>query len=155
MLSKTSLAPVPCGNDFESIQSARGGFSSTSPAWSGWIASGRIGFMSTQRRENRRLASCKNRVGAPDRVITNSLRSDRRNRQRDRLVLLFIRFGSPLPGQAAAWRPFLERLSGYPPIPSPVVFARLHPALPQVPAALRCRTERYDGKRDLHFQHAA
>jgi hypothetical protein len=33
--------------------------------------------------------------------------------------------------------------------------ARYHPALPQVPAALRRRPERQDGKRDLYFQHAA
>jgi hypothetical protein len=30
-----------------------------------------------------------------------------------------------------------------------------HPTLPRVPAAIGCRTERYDGKRDLYFQHAA
>jgi hypothetical protein len=27
--------------------------------------------------------------------------------------------------------------------------------LPQLPAALSCRRERHDGKRNLHFQHAA
>jgi hypothetical protein len=30
-----------------------------------------------------------------------------------------------------------------------------HPTLPRVPTAISCRTERYDGKRNLHFQHAA
>ncbi len=30
-----------------------------------------------------------------------------------------------------------------------------HPTLPRVPAAIGCRTERYDGKRNLYFQHAA
>jgi len=40
-------------------------------------------------------------------------------------------------------------------IPRPPVLASLHPALPQFPAAKRSRTERYDGKRDLHLQHAA
>ncbi len=34
-------------------------------------------------------------------------------------------------------------------------FARLHPTLPQGPAGRSRWTERYDGKRDLHFQHAA
>ena len=34
-------------------------------------------------------------------------------------------------------------------------FARLHRPLPQAPAALSRRAERYDGKRDLHFLHAA
>jgi hypothetical protein len=37
----------------------------------------------------------------------------------------------------------------------PAVNSRLHRALPLAPAAECCRTERYDGKRDLHFQHAA
>ena len=40
-------------------------------------------------------------------------------------------------------------------IPSPPVAQEFHPALPQFPAAKGNRTERYDGKRDLHFQHAA
>ena len=112
--------------------------------------------MSTQRREYRPLASCMDRVGAPDRVSTNSLRSDRRNQQRVRLVVLFVRHGSPPLRQAAqaeavsqaSFRAFAQtrpcRLR-----------ARLHPALPRVPAAMNGRTERYDGKRDLHFQHAA
>ena len=30
-----------------------------------------------------------------------------------------------------------------------------HSTLPRVPTAISCRTERYDGKRNLHFQHAA
>jgi hypothetical protein len=37
----------------------------------------------------------------------------------------------------------------------PALPARLHPSLPRVPAALSCRTERQDGKRDLYIQHAA
>jgi hypothetical protein len=39
--------------------------------------------------------------------------------------------------------------------PLPAAASRLHPALPHVPAALSCRTERYDGKGNLHLQHAA
>jgi len=117
-------------------------------AWQDWV-------MSTQRREDRRLASCTDRAGAPEWVTTNSRRSDRRNQQRVRLVVLFNRFGSPPLRQAAARRPFLKRPSGLSPNPLPAVLARLHPSVPRVPAAMRCRTERYDGKRDLHFQHAA
>ncbi len=40
-------------------------------------------------------------------------------------------------------------------IPSPSGLARLHPALPQFPAGKRRWTERYDGKGNLHLQHAA
>jgi hypothetical protein len=32
---------------------------------------------------------------------------------------------------------------------------RSHPTLPHVPAAVSCRTERYDGKGNLYLQHAA
>ena len=80
--------------------------------------------------------------------------------------------GSPPLRQAAAPRPFLDRLIGFSAVPFPAFFARLHRALPHVPAACpvspvtktcrlgpqcgrRRRTERYDGKRNLHFQHAA
>jgi hypothetical protein len=149
-----SLVLVHVGTNLGLFLAARVGFSSISPAWSRWIALGRIGFMSTQRREDRRLASCTDRAGAPGWVTTNSRRSDRRNQQRVRLVDLYIRFGSPPLRQAAARRPLLKSSSGFPPDPSLAVFARLHPALPRVPAAMRCRTERYDGKRDLYFQHA-
>lgn len=43
-------------------------------------------------------------------------------------------------------RPLLSVLSGSVPLP---------PALPQAPVAKSHRAERYDGKRDLHFLHAA
>ena len=47
------------------------------------------------------------------------------------------------------------RRSSLPLTPSPSVLERLHPSLPIIPAG-KCRwTERYDGKRDLHFQYAA
>ena len=39
--------------------------------------------------------------------------------------------------------------------PTPSGFAYLHLTLPRVPAGLSRWTERYDGKRDLHLQHAA
>jgi hypothetical protein len=47
------------------------------------------------------------------------------------------------------------RRSSLPLIPYPPVLESFHPALPQFPAAKGSRTERYDGKRDLHLQHAA
>ena len=96
-----SLVLVHAGSNLALFLATRVGFSSISPAWSRWIALGRIGFMSTQRREDRRLASCTDRAGAPGWVTTNSRRSDRRNQQRVRLVDLHIRFGSPLFRQAA------------------------------------------------------
>ena len=45
--------------------------------------------------------------------------------------------------------------SSLPHIPSPSGLAPLYPTLPRVPAGRRRRAERYDGKRDLHLQHAA
>jgi hypothetical protein len=47
------------------------------------------------------------------------------------------------------------RRSSLPLTPAPSVLESLHPSLPKNPAG-KCRwTERYDGKRDLHFQYAA
>ena len=45
--------------------------------------------------------------------------------------------------------------SSLPPIPFPTGTTRLHLTLPQAPAAYQRRAERYDGKRDLYFLHAA
>jgi hypothetical protein len=169
-------------------------FSSISPARSGWIAPGRIGFMSTQRRENRstpatgacrrgpryrsRPTGCMERAEdfgkksqtpnsrlnhastsggmALAKLATNSLLSDYRNTPLVRLVPMDIRRGSPPPGaDRRAQKPIRVRLTGLPAIPSPSGLARLRPSLPRVPAASSCRTERYDGKRDLYLQHAA
>ncbi len=121
---------------------ARVFFLSISPAWSRWIAPGRIGFMSTQRRENRRLASCTDRVAAPEWVDTNFPRSDRRNQQRVRLVVLSIRFGSPPLRRAARRRPLLKRLSDDSPDPYPAVFS----ASPSILAAGSGRHKPPDGK---------
>ena len=154
-MSSSKFGSCVCLEQFGIDSATRVGFSSISPAWSRWIAPGRTGFMSTQRRDNRPLASCIDREGAPDRVSTNFPRSDRRNQQRVRLLVLFVCHGSPPLRQAAARRPLLRRHSGDSSDPSPAVLARFHPTLPWVPAAMSCRTERYDGKRDLHFQHAA
>jgi hypothetical protein len=94
-------------------------------------------------------------AGPPGMAATNSLRSDHPNQQHAWPVQLDIRFGSPPLWQPAARRPLRQLPSGAPPIPFPAVSARLHPTLPRVPAARSCWTERYDGKRDLHFKHAA
>ena len=91
----------------------------------------------------------------PRMAATDSLQSDHRNQHRAWPVQLDIHLGWPPLKQAAARRPLRNIPSGVPLVPIPAVTARLHPALPWDPAALSCRTERYDGKRDLHFQHAA
>jgi hypothetical protein len=140
-------------------------------------------FMSTQRREDHlRLALCKDRVGSlgiefpgsqprevlalaagrtvppdanPAMAATNSLSSDYRNQQLVRLVLFGVRPGSPPSRQAAGRKQLPPFPFGYPPIHSYADRARSHPTLPRITAAMSCRKERYDGKRDLHFQHAA
>ena len=87
----------------------------------------------------------------------NTLQQDTRNQQNVRSFCP----GSPPLGRAAGLSPLRligYRLFGYPAIPSPAVFARIHPTLPDVPAARHgglCRTERYDGKGNLYFKHAA
>ena len=120
-------------------------FQSTSPAWSRWIAPGRIGFMSTQRREAPlRLAHCKQRAGnsgdrflcsparepfaraagrtappdGPARTATNSLSSDCHNQQPVRLVFIDIRIGSPPLERISRQRPFLGHPPGYPSVHS-------------------------------------
>jgi hypothetical protein len=91
----------------------------------------------------------------PDRVATNSLRLDQRNQQPIRLALLDIRLGSPPLGQASLRRSSGPCSPGFLPIHFPAMTSRFHRTLPWAPAALCRRTERYDGKRNLHFQHAA
>jgi hypothetical protein len=166
-----------------------------SPAWSRWIALGRIGFMSTQRRDGRsapttetgrwsighgsRLALCKdlanwaNRLGqanavsltwdfpasapgqtaySPAMATRSTLQQDTRSDARNQRPVRSFCPGSPPVRQAASLSPFF---SADPPTPSPAVFARVHPTLPHVPAAFGYRTERYDGKGNLYFKHAA
>jgi hypothetical protein len=45
--------------------------------------------------------------------------------------------------------------SSIPHIPLPIGLACLHRILPQAPAGNHRRAERYDGQRDMYFQHAA
>jgi len=81
----------------------------------------------------------------------DTLRQDHRRQQHVRPLCP----GSPPFRQAAALEASFDCLIGYPPISSPAVFAPPHRTLPHEPAAFSSRTERYDGKRNLYFQHAA
>ncbi len=148
-----------------------------------------VGFMSTQKRENRwQHTSCTERtqVGSfplPSPIVryvcavadggtapllsifwsamvwlaTNFLQSDYPIRQLVPPVTKAQHRGSPPPqvgrlavlGIQASPRsslPHISRLSG---------FVQLHRPLPQAPYGKCRRAERYDGKRDLYFQHAA
>jgi hypothetical protein len=154
---------------------------------------GRIGFMSTQRRENRwRRTSCTECVekafpgsiarrgctdvsggtappgitawfhpsdedlspGAPEWLATNSLQMGFRIVQ---LVLQDLRHGSPPFGAGSGEATSTPATHGIPlpRISFPSAPAPLHPTLPRVPAGRRRWAERYDGKRNLHFQYAA
>lgn len=144
-------------------------------------APGRIGFMSTQRRENRwQRTSCTESAAAlgqtipalparhccadanggtappvsPAWLATNSLQSDHRI---VRLIRQDTHCGSPpsRAGNRTASATPTSPGSSLPRIPFPSGFVRLHLTLPQAPAGLCRWTERYDGKRNLHFQHAA
>jgi len=99
--------------------------------------------------------------GEPARLATKSLRMDRRRsvRRFDRLVRIVgweVRRGSP-PFEAehspleAIPTPGIARLSP----PPNFLPSRLNPPLPEIPAGQRRWAERYDGKRDLYFLHAA
>jgi len=102
--------------------------------------------------------------GTP-RLATKFLQSDHLIRPLVRPVLKADRRGSPPLG---AGRPQASpRSSLLPHIPFPSGLARLHRTLPQdpvgpqgpigpqAPAGYHRRAERYDGKRDMYFQHAA
>jgi len=91
----------------------------------------------------------------PARLATNSLPLDDRWFHSVQLVR-FLR-GSPPFWVGSRLVAAVPALAGFslPPIPLASCLALLHPALPQFPAAKRRRAERYDGKRDLHLQHAA
>ena len=82
----------------------------------------------------------------PDWAATNSLRLNCRYQQP-----VCHCFGSPHLADCAV-RPAARPSFVF---HSPAVVSRFHRTLPWAPAAVCCRTERYDGKRDLHFQHAA
>ena len=140
--------------------------------------------MSTQKRENRwQRRSCMERAeGSPSKVARNVyamasggtapllsllmvtwawlatkfLQSDQPIRQLVQPVIEANRRGSP-PGaglHAAFGIPASPR-SSLPPIPFPPSLAPLRLPLPQAPVGYRHRAERYDGKRDMYFLHAA
>jgi hypothetical protein len=158
-------------------------FSDISPAWSRWIAPGRIGFMSTERRDGRsapttaagrrsqrhgsRLAYRKDRANRSGQSDANwifpafasartamAVRNTLRRDHRNQQHVRSYCTGSPPLRPATAQGPYFERINGYPPLSS-AGFAPLHRTLPHVPAAFCCRTERYDGKGNLYLQHAA
>jgi hypothetical protein len=93
--------------------------------------------------------------GAQNKVATNSLLSDHRFKTLARLV---SRCSSP-PSSAESCNgvsatPATHRSSTLhiPKLPSRT---RLHPSLPQAPTGEHRWAERYDGKGNLHIQHAA
>jgi hypothetical protein len=90
-------------------------------------------------------------VYLPAMATRSTLQQDTRSDTRNRQPVRHFCPGSPPVRQAAALSPFFNAY----PIPSPAVFARVHPTLPHVPAAFGCRTERYDGKGNLYFKHTA
>ena len=92
-------------------------------------------------------------------VATKFLQSDHQHGQLLRPVFIHGLRGSP-PGLAGCRAPLGTQAtprSSIPHIPYPSGPARLHPPLPQFPAArrIRHRAERHDGKRDMYFEHAA
>ncbi len=89
-------------------------------------------------------------------MAARCLDSDSRKPQADWLAFPEVRRGLPLrSARVRAQMPLRQRLKGRPPIPSPPGSARLHPTSPRAPAVYGCRTERHDGKGNLHLQHAA
>jgi hypothetical protein len=96
-------------------------------------------------------------LGVPYWLATNSLQSDFRSTQTVRLVPMNIRLASPPFRATSRAEAVTLKSSGssFPHIPSHTCLARLHSSLPQMPAALSGRTERYDGKGNLHFKYAA
>jgi hypothetical protein len=100
-------------------------------------------------------------------LATNSLHPEQSNRRSKLRAIVRIRSGPPSLGSAAIGRldhdrsqdrsrnRSYDRSPGITHIPSPVVSSRFDRALPWAPALICCRTERYDGKGNLHFKHAA
>jgi len=96
-------------------------------------------------------------------VATEFLHSDHHTRQLVQPVPEADRRGSPPPrvrSRAAQGKQASPR-SSIPRIPYPSGFVSIHRTLPQGPQGPQApdgdcrRAERYDGKRDMHFQHAA
>ncbi len=160
-------------------------FSSIAPAWSRWIALGRIGFMSTARRDGRsaptieigrrgmwhgsRLAQCKdranraNRSGQTDAIwIFPAFASDRtamatRNTLRqDHRIQQHVR--SFCHGSPPLMLVAMQRPFFDRLVGNPPISSAVFAPLPRTlphVPAAFCRTERYDGKGNLYLQHAA
>jgi hypothetical protein len=90
------------------------------------------------------------RMAVRGRIAAKSLLKKHRDQQLDGICP-----GVHPQGQASAFRLPPQLSSGDPLLHFPANCALVHPAVPRVPVATRSRTERYDGKRDLYFQHAA
>jgi hypothetical protein len=92
--------------------------------------------------------------GAPEWLATNSLQSGYCTVQ---LVLQDLRHSPPSFGAGTGEETGTPATDGssLPHIPSPSGPALLHSSLPPVPAGRRRWAERYDGKGNLHLQHAA
>jgi hypothetical protein len=90
-------------------------------------------------------------------MATKFLRTDHLLGQLVRPVLKADRHGAPPPRvrSRAAMGTQASPRSSLPHIPYLSGSAGLHPTLPHAPAGHRRRAERYDGKRDMYFQHAA
>jgi hypothetical protein len=90
-------------------------------------------------------------------MATKFLRPDHLLGQLVRPVLTADRRGAPPPRvrSRAAMGTQASPRSSLPHIPYPSGSACLHPTLPHAPEGHRRRAERYDGKRDMYFQHAA
>ena len=88
-------------------------------------------------------------------MATKPLQSDHRKGKRAFAVRLNASPGSPLlEARRFFGTPESPRFSP-PPIELSSAPLRFHPALPEIPAGISCWAERYDGKRDMHLQHAA
>jgi len=90
-------------------------------------------------------------------VATKFLHSDHHIGQLVRPVMKADRRGSPPPRVAsrAALGKQASPRSSLPHIPYPSGLASIHRIWPHAPAGDHRRAERYDGKRDMYFQHAA
>lgn len=95
-------------------------------------------------------------------LATKFLQTDQTPGQLVRSTIKTERTGSPPPLEAhrlllrvGAFGIPVSPRSSLPPIPFPSGLSRLPLTLPQAPAADQRRAERYDGKRDLYFLHAA
>jgi hypothetical protein len=91
---------------------------------------------------------------AADRVATKSLLSDHRS---ETIAGLANRWSSPPLGVRSPSESVPQAVprSSPPHIPHSPARPLLHTTLPHAPVGKVRRAERHDGKRDLHFQHAA